>query len=171
MADVQRQADGTRCRLRSLDAARAELARMDLAAMTPAELLAEAAVAGLSVSAEGGRLVVRGPKGAERLARLLLEHKEELLHLVPQAPAWDQSEADRLLGEARAAAARAEVEHRAGRMTEVRRNVVRIWREVAEAYVAGHELEARRAWDALALLRGAVRHCIEAAGLPGTGLG
>jgi len=54
---------------------------MGLSAMTPAELLAEAAAAGLSVSAEDGRLVVRGPKEAGEIARQLVSRKAARLAL------------------------------------------------------------------------------------------
>lgn len=42
-------------------------------------LLGEARAAGLSVWAEGDRLVIRGPKEAEPVARLLLERKPVVL--------------------------------------------------------------------------------------------
>jgi hypothetical protein len=42
-------------------------------------LLEEARVAGLEVTAEGDRLIVRGPRSAESLAKTLLEHKSELI--------------------------------------------------------------------------------------------
>jgi hypothetical protein len=92
------------------------------------------------------------------------------------APRWDQAEADVLLARARAAAAHAEVEHQSGRLTEMRRNIVRTWLEVAEGYARDHEREAARGWDALALLRGAVgealktaRHSLPAGEEPGKG--
>lgn len=43
------------------------------------DLLDLAALAGLEVVADGGRLRVRGPKIAERLALQLIQHKAELL--------------------------------------------------------------------------------------------
>jgi hypothetical protein len=42
-------------------------------------LLRRAHEAGLAVVAEGDRLVIRGPKRAERVAQLLIEHKPEVL--------------------------------------------------------------------------------------------
>ena len=42
-------------------------------------LLRRAQEAGLAVQAEGDKLVIRGPKGAEPVARLLLDHKPEVL--------------------------------------------------------------------------------------------
>ncbi len=42
-------------------------------------LLSEAEAAGLAVLTEGERLVLRGPRSAERIARSLLEHKQEVL--------------------------------------------------------------------------------------------
>src|SRR5437588_663400 len=82
MTGVKRQPGDVWRDLRSHDAVRAEVARMDLCAMTPAELLAEATAAGLSVSEEDGRLVVRGPKEAGELARHLVGRKAELLPAV-----------------------------------------------------------------------------------------
>ncbi len=42
-------------------------------------LLSRAAGAGLSVRADGDRLVIRGPKSADAVARLLLAHKAEVM--------------------------------------------------------------------------------------------
>lgn len=42
-------------------------------------LLAEAMAAGLEVWAEGDKLVIRGPKQAEEVAKGLLVHKQEVL--------------------------------------------------------------------------------------------
>jgi hypothetical protein len=42
-------------------------------------LLRRAHEAGLAVAAEGGKLVIRGPKRAEPVARLLIEHKPEVI--------------------------------------------------------------------------------------------
>ncbi len=42
-------------------------------------LLSEATAAGLTVRVEGDRLVIRGPKAADAVARRLLEHKPEVL--------------------------------------------------------------------------------------------
>ena len=50
-------------------------------------LLAEARLAGLEVRAEPDRLVVRGPRHAEPLAKRLLERKGELLALLAAASA------------------------------------------------------------------------------------
>jgi hypothetical protein len=52
-------------------------------------LLRRARDAGLNVAADGDKLVIRGPKRAEPVARLLIEHKPEVLAtLVPtQSPA------------------------------------------------------------------------------------
>jgi hypothetical protein len=124
----------------------------------PDELLALAQYRGIELSAgPEGRLRwrCRGPL-PEDLRRLLTEHKAALLELLP-AP-WDPVEADRLLQQVRTALAQAEAEHRAGRMTKVRVNTLSIWLEVAEGYVRDHELESRRGWDAMQLLRAAVRH-------------
>ena len=50
--------------------------------MDSVTLLADAQAAGLSVHAAGDRLVVRGPRAAEHLARRLLARKEEVLPLL-----------------------------------------------------------------------------------------
>jgi hypothetical protein len=42
-------------------------------------LLRQAEEAGLAVALDGGRLVIRGPKRAEPVARLLIEHKSDVL--------------------------------------------------------------------------------------------
>jgi hypothetical protein len=49
-------------------------------------LLNEARAAGLEVRTDGDRLVVRGPRSAETLARQLLAHKAELLYLLTLIP-------------------------------------------------------------------------------------
>ena len=50
-------------------------------------LLGRAREAGLAVEAEGGKLVIRGPRRAEPVARLLIEHKPEVMAaLVPAEP-------------------------------------------------------------------------------------
>jgi hypothetical protein len=65
-------------------------------------LLEEARAAGLTVLAEGGRLVVRGPKRAADLARRLLANKDQIMASLdrpdrPDRPAWDEAEANRML--------------------------------------------------------------------------
>jgi hypothetical protein len=50
-------------------------------------LLAEASRAGLTVSADGEKLMVRGPRSAEPLATLLLARKAEVLSLLRGTPA------------------------------------------------------------------------------------
>jgi hypothetical protein len=53
-------------------------------------LLNRAREAGLAVAAEGDKLVIRGPRRAESLARLLIEHKPEVLAaLAPVMPPPD----------------------------------------------------------------------------------
>src|SRR5690348_9712288 len=71
-------------------------------------LLRRASEAGLAVTAEGDRLVIRGPKRAEPVARLLIEHKPSVLAAL--APSMESRDAawwrrefivrtlDRLLG-------------------------------------------------------------------------
>jgi hypothetical protein len=50
-------------------------------------LLSDARAAGLEVHRDGDRLVVRGPRSAEPLARQLLAQKAELLDLIRRIPA------------------------------------------------------------------------------------
>ena len=56
-------------------------------------LLGRARSAGLAVEAQGSRLVVRGPRSLEPIARELLERKDEILAALAQhtglSPAWD----------------------------------------------------------------------------------
>jgi hypothetical protein len=56
-----------------------------------AALLDEARRAGLRLAPDGDRLVIRGPKAAERLARALLEHKREVLSLLPRYPSASEA--------------------------------------------------------------------------------
>jgi len=51
-------------------------------------LLEQARQAGLTVTADGDRLVVHGPKEAAALAEELLDHKDEVMPLV--AEAWNE---------------------------------------------------------------------------------
>ncbi len=71
-------------------------------------LLRRAHEAGLAVQAEGDKLVIRGPKRAESVARLLIVHKPEVLAaLVPrEAPdrTPDEDATDRALWRDRYAA-------------------------------------------------------------------
>jgi hypothetical protein len=77
-------------------------------------LLEEARSAGLTVRAEGGRLVIRGPKRAADLAHRLLANKDRIIAALdrpdrPDRPkaeeapaptlAWSQAEAEHLLAE------------------------------------------------------------------------
>jgi hypothetical protein len=48
-------------------------------------LLRQAEEAGLAVALDGGRLVIRGPKRAEPVARLLIEHKPDVLAVLVRA--------------------------------------------------------------------------------------
>jgi hypothetical protein len=67
-------------------------------------------------------------------------------------PPWDQTEADRLLADLRAAVTRARQEF-GGPFPADLQAVVADGIAIAEGYVANHEAEARRGWDALQLLR------------------
>ena len=49
-------------------------------------LLREARTAGLTVTAEEDRLTIRGPRRAERLAKLLIQHKTDVLPLLSAGP-------------------------------------------------------------------------------------
>ena len=54
-------------------------------------LLREAESAGLQVHAEGGKLIVRGPKSAEPIALRLIEHKADVLPLVAGVAAQEHT--------------------------------------------------------------------------------
>lgn len=49
-------------------------------------LLREARTAGLTVTAEGDRLTIRSPRRADRLAKLLIQHKADVLPLLLPGP-------------------------------------------------------------------------------------
>jgi len=68
-------------------------------------------------------------------------------------PTWDQAEAARLLAELRAAV---DAQRRAfgGSFPAPLSAVVADYLAVAEGYVANHEAEAARGWDAMQLLAG-----------------
>jgi hypothetical protein len=51
-------------------------------------LLDKAREAGLAVTRDGGKLVVRGPRGAEPVVRLLAEHKADILAALAEATSW-----------------------------------------------------------------------------------
>lgn len=55
-------------------------------------LLHEAAAAGLTVRADGDTLVIRGPKRAEAVARLLLAHKPDVMSALAVSSASTQPE-------------------------------------------------------------------------------
>jgi hypothetical protein len=54
----------------------------------PLSLLDHARVAGLAVAREGDKLIVRGPKHAEPVVRLLAAHKSEILTALADATSW-----------------------------------------------------------------------------------
>lgn len=62
-------------------------------------LLRRAQEAGLAVQAEGDRLVIRGPKRAEPVARLLLDHKPDVLAALVPSAAPDRTAYDAQAGE------------------------------------------------------------------------
>jgi len=98
-------------------------------------------------------------------------HEENELN--EEIPPWDQGAADAALGELRAEVAAVQVAF-GGRTPAPLANVLADALAIAEGYIANREMEARRGWDALELLRGMVPHvrrCVEnwksaAAGYP-----
>ena len=62
-------------------------------------LLRRAQDAGLTVEAEGDTLVIRGPKRAESVARLLLDHKPDVLAALAPIAAPDRAAFDTQAGE------------------------------------------------------------------------
>jgi hypothetical protein len=139
---------------------------------TPLELLlADLAARGIEVQAHGDRLRFRPPNAVTPdLVQRLKTHKAELLvQLAPPAgrtvPAdpWDAAEAERLLSELRDEVATIKASF-GGRTPAPLANVLAEVLRVAAGYLANHEREARRGWDALALLRGMVplvRRCVQ----------
>jgi hypothetical protein len=64
--------------------------------VTVPELLAVAESAGLTVAVVHGQLLVKGPKRAAHVGRLVLARKAEVFaHLVRPPPVWDRAEAVR----------------------------------------------------------------------------
>jgi hypothetical protein len=55
------------------------------------DLLARAELAGLKVEAHGARLVIKGPKRADSIARELLQHKAVVLTALAATPATPPS--------------------------------------------------------------------------------
>jgi hypothetical protein len=49
-------------------------------------LLKEANAVGFTVMVDGDRLVIRGPKSAEKIARKLLDHKADVLEAITRDP-------------------------------------------------------------------------------------
>src|SRR5262249_47737888 len=71
----------------------------------------------------------------------------------PSAGGWDQTAAHALLARLRQELRRLERRHFSGRFPEPLRPGVADGLAIAEGFSADHELEARRGWDALDLLR------------------
>jgi hypothetical protein len=84
-------------------------------------------------------------------------HRYEVNELNEQSPSWDQTAADDLMVRLRTEVATVEATF-GGRPPTALANVLADALAIACGYVANHELEARRGWDALALLRGMVPH-------------
>ena len=123
--------------------------------MDAADLLADLQQQGFRLTAEGaGIRVSPSSRLPGELRRVILAHKAGLLALLrPAVPPWDQAEADRLLADLRAAVARARWDF-GGRFPADLEAIVSDALSIAEGYARDHELEARRGWAALRLLRG-----------------
>jgi hypothetical protein len=136
--------------------------------MSPLDLLSEARAAGLVVTTDGDKLLIRGPKRADALARQLLAQKAEVLPLLttldvtqpprPAQPAvdampWDAAAADRLLAEFRYDLAQLERERFHGQFFYPFSAYVADGLALAEGYVVNHQQEAARGWDSVELLR------------------
>jgi hypothetical protein len=139
--------------------------------VTAAELLADLTRQGFTLAraGEGIRVTPTSRLTAEQ-RRAIVAHKPALLALLAGlerwygAFAWDQAEADYLLARLREGLARVETAVAAGRAPAARASALRTWLDVAEGYVSGKEREAARGWDALRLLRAAVRRALALAG-------
>jgi hypothetical protein len=137
--------------------------------MTAAELLADLTREGFTLlPEEAGIRVTPASRLTPDVRKIIAEHKPALLALLAESrrPAtvfvWDQAEADKLLADLREALARVGSAVAAREAPPVRLAVLRTWLEVAEGYVNDREMEAARGWDALALLRSAVREALRA---------
>jgi hypothetical protein len=138
--------------------------------MTAAELLADLTRQGFNLAPEGDGIGVRPARRlTEQQQEAIRAHKPALLTLLAAPPqlapsfTWDQAEAERLLGQIREALARVERAVAADEAPAHRVAVVQLWLEVAEGFVKNRKAEAARGWDALDLLRGAVRQGLRAA--------
>jgi hypothetical protein len=125
--------------------------------VTRAELHTYCRFVGIYLFAEpGGELgwEADGDPSHELLADLKA-HKAQILTLLP--PPWDQAEADRVLAELHA-----EVEKlKAGFGKKLPTPLARMLDDavvIGQRYIRDHELEARRGWDAMELLRDLLPH-------------
>jgi hypothetical protein len=102
----------------------------------------------------------------EALAALSAEREhtdDEENEVNEQIPLWDEAAAAAMLTNLRAEVAAVDAAF-ASRTPAPLANVLADTLAIAAGYVANHEREARRGWDALALLRGTmplVRRCVE----------
>jgi hypothetical protein len=137
--------------------------------MTACEILALARSRGVEVTATlRGTLRWRCPGPLpDDLRGLLVEHKPALLPLLgpsgQNTPRTPFSEGERILADLRAELTRLRAACPGGNFPPRTANVVRLWLEVCEGYIANHEAEALRGWSALDLLRSTVPRVLAAA--------
>jgi hypothetical protein len=77
--------------LRSVSEVKAGTARAELLGISAEALVLEAEAAGLSLRAEGGRVVVRGPQAAEALVGQIRSRKAEVMAFLERRAAWPNS--------------------------------------------------------------------------------
>jgi hypothetical protein len=143
--------------------------------MSAVNLLTDLIHLGFSLAAEGDSIRVRpASQLTEDLRQAIRANKTELLAIIsspaavvtplrpskpsaaPLAP-WDAAEASRLLEELRFEIQRIESVDFRGRPPGPLHNVLADALAIAQVFIANHELEAARGWDALKLLRGVIR--------------
>jgi hypothetical protein len=143
--------------------------------MSAIDLLTDLYRQGFTLAAEGGGIRLRpASRLTEDLRQVIRANKPELLAIIssaatlvtpvpaskPSAPPvapWDAAEANRLLEELRVDIRRIESVDFGGRPPTPLQHVLADALVIAEGFIANHELEAARGWDALDLLRGVVR--------------
>jgi hypothetical protein len=127
--------------------------------MTAAELLADLEGQGFTLTPVGRGIEVSPISQLSPAQRqAILAHKRELLQLLrPPLPPWDQAEAERLLAELRQAVDQARRDHGRPFSPSLAR-VVADGLAISKGFIDRHELERRRNWDSLQLLRGMRSH-------------
>jgi hypothetical protein len=133
--------------------------------VTAADVLRQARAANVELSATSeGKLRWRSPaRLTDDLHKKLTVHKAELLELLqrptllPHGFVWDAAAAEVSLVELRAEISRVETEL-GGALPEPLATLLADAVVIGKRYISNHELEARRGWDAMELLRDLLPH-------------